>query len=113
MRTRRRRGHLARRAWFLLVLLSAAGAFWCEAWLLDRALAVAPAAGVAARPPRAPDTFFRAGEVAAIALLVVVAALLTTVTALSFQPAPDEDPPSDEPAGRTRAVVGRRALSRS
>jgi len=118
---RRRRSGLARRAAFhLLVLLSAAGILGGEAWLLDRALAV-PAGADPHQPSRhgSEEGVLANAPVAAVVSLVVLAALLAAVTALSFTPARD-DPPSDERRGRTviavnvrRARPPRRVAARS
>lgn len=84
--TLRRRSSLARwrRVGFhLLVLAGMLGVLWGEAWLLEHVLDLVRLHG-ATHPVR--QMFLKAGQLAAITSVVILAALLSGVAALRFTP---------------------------
>ena len=85
--TLRRRSSLARWrrvAFHLLILGAMLGVLWGEAWILDRVLALFGPASSQHGTVR--EMFIKAGQVAALTSIVVLAAVLGSVAALSFTP---------------------------
>ncbi len=100
LRSRSSLARWSRVGFHLLVLAAMLGVLWGEAWLLDRALsAVRERFGPGGHEP-ARDMFLRAGQVAALTSVGVLAALLAGVAALRFTPLcagcqPSADPSTD------------------
>ncbi len=86
--TARRRSSFARWrsvGFHLLVLAGMLGVLWAEAWLLERALDVFRLGGSGGAHP-AREMLLKTGQLAAIASLAVLGALLAAVAALRFTP---------------------------